>query len=104
MLKRIISTLLAALMLTGAAVSISGCGESKKSESSESESSGEESATEESTTEEGEKPSPMSDSTAAVANGSILQVFCWDFDTIKQSMPDIKAAGFTATAHRLQNR
>ena len=96
MLKRIISTLLAALMLTGAAVSISGCGESKKSESSESESSGEESATEESTTEEGEKPSPMSDSTAAVANGSILQVFCWDFDTIKQSMPDIKAAGFTA--------
>ena len=31
-----------------------------------------------------------------VADGAILQAFCWDFNTIRESMPDIAAAGFSA--------
>lgn len=31
-----------------------------------------------------------------VADGAILQAFCWDFNTIKESMGDIAAAGFSA--------
>lgn len=31
-----------------------------------------------------------------IENGAILQCFCWDFNTIKESMADIAAAGFTA--------
>ena len=31
-----------------------------------------------------------------IADGAILQAFCWDFNTIKESMPDIAAAGFSA--------
>lgn len=31
-----------------------------------------------------------------VADGSILHCFCWDFNTIKNSMADIAAAGFSA--------
>lgn len=31
-----------------------------------------------------------------VADGAILQCFCWDFNTIKESMADIAAAGFTS--------
>ena len=31
-----------------------------------------------------------------VADGAILQAFSWDFNTIKKSMADIAAAGFTA--------
>lgn len=31
-----------------------------------------------------------------VADGAILQAFCWNFNTIKESMPDIAAAGFSA--------
>ena len=31
-----------------------------------------------------------------VADGAILQAFCWNFETIKRSMADIAAAGFSA--------
>lgn len=31
-----------------------------------------------------------------IENGAILQAFCWDFNTIKKSMADIAAAGFSA--------
>lgn len=31
-----------------------------------------------------------------VKDGAILQCFCWDFNTIKESMADIAAAGFTS--------
>lgn len=31
-----------------------------------------------------------------VADGAILQAFCWDFNTISRSMADIAAAGFSA--------
>ena len=79
--KRIIASLLAALMMTGAAVSLSGCGENK---SSSSNSGGE--------SDDGKKPS-LAENTA---DGSILQTFSWDFNTIRESMPDIAAAGFSA--------
>lgn len=66
--------LLSALMLTGTVGMFSGC--SKKDE-------------------------PVVDSvdfkTADnIADGAILQAFSWDFNTIKNSMADIAAAGFTA--------
>ena len=31
-----------------------------------------------------------------VKNGTILHAFCWDFNTIRQSMPDIASAGYSA--------
>ena len=34
--------------------------------------------------------------TAKIADGAILQAFSWDFNTIRESIPDIAAAGFTA--------
>lgn len=34
-----------------------------------------------------------------VADGAILQAFCWDFNTIKESMGDIAAAGFRLCRH-----
>lgn len=33
---------------------------------------------------------------SSIENGAILQAFSWDFNTIKESMADIAAAGFTA--------
>lgn len=68
-------------MMTGAAVSLSGCGENK---SSSSNSGGE--------SDDGKKPSLAQNT----ADGSILQTFSWDFNTIRESMPDIAAAGFSA--------
>lgn len=32
----------------------------------------------------------------SIEEGTILQCFCWDFNTIKESMADIAAAGFTS--------
>lgn len=32
----------------------------------------------------------------SIETGTILQCFCWDFNTIKESMADIAAAGFTS--------
>ena len=80
-------------MMTGAIVSFAGCdGGSSKKESSESKSESSQDSSDSGKSDSGK----MSESTAAVANGSILQVFSWDFKTIKESMPDIAAAGFTA--------
>ena len=84
--KRIIASLFAALMLTGSAAALSGCGENKSGSSSASGSSG-------SKASDGEKQPALAEN---VADGSILQVFSWDFNTIKESMPDIAAAGFSA--------
>jgi alpha-amylase len=70
--KRILAGLLSTLLIAGAASMITGC---------------------------------SSDSTAVstdfktadnIADGAILQCFCWDFNTIKESMADIAAAGFTS--------
>ena len=69
--KRIIAGALSLLMMSSAATFFSGCN-SGSSESTEFKTS--------------EK----------VENGAILQAFCWDFNTIKNSMADIAAAGFSA--------
>ena len=37
-----------------------------------------------------------SDAAENVADGAILQAFSWDFNTIRECMPDIAAAGFSA--------
>ena len=31
-----------------------------------------------------------------ISNGAILQAWCWSFNTIKENLPDIKKAGFSA--------
>lgn len=69
MYKRIISAALSALLVTGTAACFSGC-----------ESSGG------NTFKTADK----------VEDGTILQAFSWDFKTIKASLPDIAAAGFSA--------
>lgn len=86
--KRIIASLLAAILIAGSTAALSGCGENSGGASSQTES-----ATE-SKTENGSGDAKKADGT--VAEGAILQVFSWDFNTIKESMPDIAAAGFTA--------
>ena len=79
-------------MLTGTALSLGGCNEEKKNTSSSAASQ-----------TSAEKPVASADSASdsltgvqKVAKGAILQAFSWDFNTIKESMPDIAAAGFTA--------
>ena len=86
--KRIIASLLAACLLGGTAVSLGGCGEETKTGSQGA------SATESTTAVSNGK----TDSAGAddIANGAILQAFSWDFNTIRESMPDIAAAGFSA--------
>lgn len=69
MYKKIISAALSALLVTGTAACFSGC-----------ESSGG------NTFKTADK----------VEDGTILQAFSWDFKTIKASLPDIAAAGFSA--------
>ena len=71
MYKRIIASILSLLMLTSTAVYFSGCNETPVD------------STDYKTSEK-------------VENGAILQAFCWDFNTIKKSMADIAAAGFSA--------
>ena len=80
-------------MLSGSAIAFGGCDNGKKESKAESQT---ESGAADTTAAAGTDAKPMSEARAAVANGSILQVFCWDFNTIKESLPDIKAAGFTA--------
>ncbi|MEE1173778.1 MAG: alpha-amylase family glycosyl hydrolase [Ruminococcus sp.] len=69
MYKRIISAALSALLVTGTAACFSGCGSS------------------------GGNTFKTADK---VQDGAILQAFSWDFNTIKASLPDIAAAGFSA--------
>ena len=78
-------------MLTGTALSFGGCAEEKKNTSSDASQTS------------AAKPVASADSASGsltgvqrVAKGAILQAFSWDFNTIKESMPDIAAAGFTA--------
>lgn len=75
--KRIIASLLAAIITASTLSSFSGCTQQN---------------------ENGETDVESVDFKTAdkVADGSILQAFCWDFNTIKESMADIAAAGFSA--------
>lgn len=70
MRKRIISLILFGLMLTGS-LAFAGCSNSSDSSGSFK-------------------------NAGKVEQGVILQAFSWDFNTIKNSLPDIAAAGYTA--------
>ena len=73
--KRIIAALLSAFVLSGTAACFSGCYKNNSSE----------------------KNLSVDFKTASkVEDGAILQAFSWDFNTIKASMADIAAAGFSA--------
>lgn len=75
--KRIIASLLAAIITASTLSSFSGCTQQNENEETNVES--------------------VDFKTAdKVADGAILQAFCWDFNTIKESMADIAAAGFSA--------
>lgn len=75
--KRIIASLLAAIITASTLSSFSGCTQQNENEETDVESVDFKTADE-------------------VADGAILQAFCWDFNTIKESMADIAAAGFSA--------
>lgn len=73
--KRIMSCALSAMLLAGSLSAFAGCSQQGAGNSEES----------------------VDFKTAdKVADGAILQAFCWDFNTIKESMPNIAAAGFSA--------
>lgn len=74
--KRIMASALALMLMAGTVGAFSGC--NQKEEDTDSSQSAE---------------FKTSDK---VEDGAILQAFCWDFNTIKESMPDIAAAGFSA--------
>ncbi|MBQ4170025.1 MAG: hypothetical protein II614_00290, partial [Ruminococcus sp.] len=65
---------------------MTGCDKQQSSASSQSS----ENATESSTGAEAPKQ------TGDIAQGTILQAFSWNFNTIKRSMADIAAAGYAA--------
>ena len=77
-------------MLTGTAALFAGCENGSSSQT--------QSGTTSENTEETSAPAEqkVTEKEAHVANGAILQCFSWDFNTIKESIPDIAAAGFTA--------
>lgn len=70
--KRILASLLSVSILLGVSGLISGCSDSESSVSTDYKTA--------------EK----------LENGAILQCFSWDFNTIKECLPDIAAAGFSA--------
>ena len=80
-------------MLTGTALSLGGCGEDSGSSKSESKTESSESSD---TSDSSGNSGGETKNGGKVAEGAVLQVFSWDFNTIKESMPDIAAAGFTA--------
>ena len=86
MSKKILSALLAALMLAGCATAFGGCGCKSNNKKKKTESSQANTAV---------RADPASVK-QYIAEGSILQTFSWDFNTIKESMPDIAAAGYSA--------
>lgn len=90
MRKRIITSLLAAL-LAGSAVSFGGCSKEPSDTGQPETQAGSTAAA--ATAAEATKAVPAANNKA---NGAILQAFSWDFNTIRESIPDIAAAGFTA--------
>ncbi len=72
LIKKITATALATLMLATSAGVLTGCSEDKQTASVDFKTADK------------------------VKDGAILQAFSWDFNTIKESMADIAAAGFTS--------
>lgn len=85
MLKRITACLLTTAIIAGSAAIVSGCNTTSETADSSSQ-----------TTDSAKEESVDFKTADKVEDGAILQAFCWDFNTIKQSMADIAAAGFTA--------
>ena len=77
MQKRIIAAVLSALTVSASAVCFAGCGDNVKEQKSQ-------------------QLSVDFKTADKVEDGTILQAFSWDFKTIKASLPDIAAAGFSA--------
>ena len=73
--KRIIAIALSGLMLSGS-VALAGCNNAQNSAQS--------------------KDSSGFKNADKIEEGAILQAFSWDFNTIKKSLPDIAAAGYTS--------
>lgn len=78
--KRILAGLLSTVLIAGTSAIISGCDRSS-------------SGTSDSATTPAQNKTTGADS---IEKGTILQCFCWDFNTIRESMADIAAAGFTS--------
>lgn len=77
--KKILAALLSAAIATGVSCAFSGCSDNNgKLNGSD------------------ENLSTDYKTADNIADGAILQCFCWDFNTIKESMADIAAAGFTS--------
>ena len=76
--KKILACLLAATMVAGVSTAFSGCSNNSASSA--------------------DTANLSTDYKTAdnVADGTILQCFCWNFNTIKESMADIAAAGYTS--------
>ena len=77
-MKKITSIILAVIILSLSALSLASCGGNKSSDDKSVNSSGE------------------SNLTAEIKDGTILHCFCWDFETISNSLEEIAAAGFSA--------
>ncbi len=95
--KRIISILLAGALAASAAA-FSGCGKKEEAPSqAETTQSAETTAASESGGDNSARISSGEFKNAVnVEDGAILQAFSWDFNTIKKSLPDIAAAGYSA--------
>ena len=90
MYKRMIASLLSTLLLAGSVSMLAGCDDGKSKDNKTS------SAVEETSAEASQASKKVNPEISGVVNGAILQAFSWDFNTIKESMSDIAAAGFTA--------
>lgn len=80
--KRILSGLLVSALLTGTAVYFTGCSDSGNQNGSQDNNS--------------TNTSTEYAHADKIEDGTILQCFSWDFNTIKESMADIAASGYTA--------
>ncbi len=78
MFKRILSALLSAALIAGVSSAFYGCSDNGGS------------------TTDTAAVSTDFKTADNIEDGTILQCFCWSFNTIKESMADIAAAGFTA--------
>ena len=76
MSKKITSTILAIIMLSFSVLSLASCQDNSGSGSNGA--------------------SKGSNLSSEIKNGAILHCFCWDFDTISNSLEEIAAAGFSA--------
>ncbi len=76
--KRVLAGVLTAAIAFGTSVVIAGCSSNSNNGGSENNSAA------------------AYETADNVADGAILQCFCWSFNTIKESMADIAAAGFTS--------